>query len=331
MDDKLRNAHRQASDWLILLREEPDNLAAQARLEAWLDSDANHARAWASVLDIFEAIGETAPQLEKHWLNATTQKTGGGLAAPARRRRWLRSPAAGLRRPLFTGAIAAALVLWLAPSALLRLQSDHITGTGEVSAVQLADGSAVQLGPASAIAVEYAVGERTVRLLSGQAWFDVKHNPAAPFRVVAGDVRTTVLGTSFDVRRIAGSTDVSVRHGRVRVMDRGVAPASVRELAAGQWVRISPEHEIEAGVDNADLLGAWRDGSLVVRNRTIADVIEELRPWYGGRIILLSRSLGRQRVDGVYDAHDPAAALSTLVGTAGGTVRRIMPWLIVIY
>lgn len=327
MSDNLRDAHRQASDWLILLREEPDSAAVRERFEAWLDADPDHARAWVSVSETFEVIGETAPELEKQW------RGGGGsdAAAPRRtQRRWLRQPGQRLRRSILAGAIAASLALWIGPGAMLRLQSDHVTGTGEVRAMRLADGSTVRLGPDSAIAIDYQTGARSVRLLTGQAWFDVKRDPAAPFRVIAGDVRTTVLGTSFDVRRIGGATGVSVQRGRVRVVDYGVTPATSRELAPGQWVRIDSSHEVESGADNATLFGGWRDGSLVVRNRPIAEAIENLRPWYHGKIVLMTPELGRKRVDGVYNAREPERALVALVGQAGGTVRRITPWLIVI-
>ncbi|MFT3967406.1 MAG: FecR domain-containing protein [Sphingobium sp.] len=329
MSDSLREAHRQASDWLILLREEPESAAVRERFEAWLDADPDHARAWVSVSEVFDTIGATRPELETQWRGALAG-IGEASERPSTRRRWFHLPAARLRRPILAGAVAAALALWFAPSAILHIQSDHVTRTGETRALRLADGSAVRLGPDSAIAIDYSQGERTVRLLAGQAWFDVKRNPAAPFRVVAGDVRTTVLGTSFDVRRFAASTDVSVREGRVRVVDYGVKPATSRDLSPGEWIRVNADHDVESGADNPDLLGAWQDGSLVVRNRPIAEVIEELRPWYKGRIVLLASDLGRKRVDGVYDARDPARALIALVGRAGGKVHTITPWLIVI-
>lgn len=330
MDDKLREAHRQASDWLILLHEEPDNEPARQRFELWLDSDPDHARAWVSVSYIFKTIGETQPEMEAHWRPVSNDRKP-IRARHVRGRRWLRRSVTSIRRPVLAGAAAAALAaFWLAPSAMLHLRSDHITGSGEVSAVRLADGSAVRLGPNSAIALDFNNGERTIRLLAGQAWFDVKHDPSAPFRVVAGNVRTTVLGTSFDVRRIGETIDVSVRQGRVRVVDHGVAPATTQELSPGQWVRVGIDHEVESGSGNPALLGAWQRGSIVIHNRRIADVIDEIRPWYNGRIVLLTPALGHQRVDGVFDAHDPGRAITALVQQAGGTVRKITPWIIVI-
>lgn len=336
MDADLHPAHRQAADWLILLREEPEDAPTLARFEAWLDEDASHARAWASVSEVFDLLGQAEPELASHWREA--QRQDDATAPPlsdlrptpkSRTPRWMRSRRTAVRSA--GAAVAAALALaWIAPSAVIHAQADHRTGAGEMTTLALADGSQVQLGPDSAIAVDYAKGQRHVRLLAGQAWFEVERDPDAPFRVQSGDVRTTVLGTGFDVRQIGDTTSVAVAHGRVRVLDQGIAPSTARELTAGHWVRIDGDHLVEDGRSNPALVGAWREGRVVAHNRPIAEVIDELRPWYGGRILLTNSDLGQQRMDGVYDARNPQAALRALVGEAGGTVRQITPWLIVI-
>lgn len=329
MDADRHGIFRQAAGWLILLREDPGAPAARERFEAWLDEDPAHVRAWASVSDMFDTIGETGPEFQREWQPAVAAGT------PQQHRRgtrvWPRLHPARPRRAAWGGAVAAALALaWIAPSAMLHLRSDYMTGSGETDTVALADGSAVQLGPESAIAVDYRKGARTVRLLAGQAWFDVKRDPDAPFHVVAGEVRTTVLGTSFDVRRSGNSTAVSVGHGHVRVVDQGANTRSARDLSAGDWVSVDAGHHMTSGSGNPAILGAWRGGTLVVRNRPIAEVIDELRPWYGGRIISLNSVLGRKHVDGVFDASDPAGVLAAIARQQGGTVRRVTPWLLII-
>ncbi|NWM00863.1 iron dicitrate transport regulator FecR, partial [Klebsiella pneumoniae] len=64
------------------------------------------------------------------------------------------------------GAAVACLALALAgPDLALRLQADHMTGTGAIRTVTLADGSTAVLDSRSAIAVDYRSGERRVTLL----------------------------------------------------------------------------------------------------------------------------------------------------------------------
>lgn len=322
--DSTGTVEQQAADWLILLREEPESASLQRRFETWLDDDPVHACAWVAVSDSFEAIAEVGPELGDRWRE--------GAMVPLRAPRWRwRQHSLGRTvaiRPgrLAIGAVAAALTLWFAPAAVLRLQSDYVTGPGELRSVTLADGSTVSLGPGSALAVDYSDSARSVRLLAGEAWFDVEHNPAAPFRVIAGEVQTTVLGTSFDVRRVGGATAVSLKRGRVRVTAEG----TTRDLSPGQWVRVDEAHKVEGGADDPTLLGAWQEGAIIARNRPIAEVIDELRPWFGGRIVLLNRTLGESRIDGVYNAREPESALAAMVARGGGKVQRITPWVILI-
>ena len=76
------------------------------------------------------------------------------------------------RWPLWSAAaVATCLALLVVPSLLRQIGSDYTTATAELRGISLQDGSEVILAPASAIAVSYDVGERRVRLLSGEAFF----------------------------------------------------------------------------------------------------------------------------------------------------------------
>lgn len=223
-------------------------------------------------------------------------------------------------------AIAASLAVLAAPSLWLRATADNMTGTGQIETVRLPDGSKAVLGPDSAIRIDFAEGRRNVELISGQAFFEVRHDPAHPFQVAAHDVRTTVLGTAFDVRQLGERIRVGVSHGRVRVRShRGQA-----ELVAGDWVQVDGDGGMQNGQQPADLAGAWQTGKAFIRNRTIAEVIDEVRPWQQGRILLMDKRLGARKVTGIYDMSDPENALALLVNPYGGRVIQITPWLLIV-
>jgi transmembrane sensor len=101
-----------------------------------------------------------------------------------------------------------------------------------VALVELQDGSSVAARSSDARVETVEVGPQavTLRLEAGSARFSVTPNPARPFRVLAGDVTITVLGTVFDVALEAGGVRVSVERGRVRV----ASAATTRELAVGE-------------------------------------------------------------------------------------------------
>jgi transmembrane sensor len=216
------------------------------------------------------------------------------------------------------------------PMVSLRLKADHLSGVGKVERVALVDGSVVELGPDSAIAVDYRLDARVVRLLSGQAMFEVAPDPARPFRVAAGNITATVLGTGFDVRMIGDRTSVAVRHGKVRVQDDSATPAISRELGVGDWVRFAPGRPMEEGAGAAEVVGAWRSGTVPIRNRPIAEAIDEARPWFRGRIVLTDRALGERLVTGSYDFNDAAESLALIIAPYGGKMRQITPWLLIV-
>lgn len=320
-------ARSEAIRWLILLREEPGDQALASEFEAWRQADLAHAAAWESATRTFVTIGETPPAFSQYW-----RKGAAGLSASPHpvargRRTWAvrRTPL-----PWVAGLAAACIVMIVAPDISLRLHADHITKAGRIETVALADGSRIALGPDSAISVAYTGDARTLRLLAGQAWFEVQPDARRPFTVRARDVTTTVLGTGFDVRMIGAGTSVSVGHGRVHVRDDGIIPARARTLDAGQWVRIGEDHRVAGGGGRADLVGGWRKGEVQALDRTIAEMIDEIRPWYGGKIVLANRAVGRRRVTGVYKIDDPGAALQALVRPHGGSVTRITPWLLIV-
>jgi len=194
---------------------------------------------------------------------------------------------------------------------------------------ELADGSVVRLGPRSAIDVAITAGERRVRLLQGRAFFEVAPDAARPFRVVAGGVEATVLGTAFEVVHAAAGIDIAVREGRVRVAGPDNGPAPPEPLAAGQWLRVGPTGAAR-GARPAAQIAAWLDGQLVVRDRPLGEVVEALEPWYGGVILLTDRELAGRRLTGVYNLSDPVGALQAIAAAHGAIVRRLSPWVLLV-
>ncbi len=85
----------------------------------------------------------------------------------------------------------------------------------------LPDGSRVILSYGSKLSYASSFDGLTIRevYLTGEAFFDIKHNNLKPFIVHTGKVQTTVLGTAFDVKAVPGDKTISVTvtRGRVKV------------------------------------------------------------------------------------------------------------------
>ncbi len=322
----------EATDWLLALTERPGDRSIRARFQQWLAADSRHGEVWESLNHSYDLIGKTQPQM-------ASQRPEDG--ARTRSRRWFRKRERGRqeakhplqtfrKRRVLAVAASVALAVWLVPEAMLALQADHRTDTGELYIAKLEDRSTAQLGPSSAIRVSYAEGERRIDLLSGQALFQVTPNKSRPFRVHADDVTVTVLGTGFDVRRLPSTTEVGVQHGRVRV-DRSAHGADPVFLSAGDLVAVGEDGQTVTDHMAPQLIASWALREVSARDRAVSDVIDDLRPWYRGKILVTSKALGKRRVNGVYDPSNPSKAIRSMILPLGGAVTQITPWLLVIH
>lgn len=294
---------RQAVQWSVRLNEAPGDDALRLDFERWLDQSPAHALAWADAGHVSQLLGR---------LPVST-------ASPGRRRGALIAAVSGMAAALLALAV-------MAPSTATRWAADHVTGAGQEDSITLADGSIVRLAPRSAIKVRLDGDRRDVRLLEGEAYFEVAPDAARPFHVDSGETRVTVLGTGFDVRRGEAGTDVAVRHGRVRVERPGEDPAL---LTDGAWSRARA-----GGVENGDgpprIVGAWRHDRLVAVDQPVSEMLHDARRHHAGAILLTNRRLAERTVTGVYDMTDPAAGVAVMVQPLGGKVHRITPWLILV-
>ncbi|EQB00345.1 hypothetical protein L286_17830 [Sphingobium sp. HDIP04] len=303
---------RQATAWLVQLEDEPDNEALQAQFIDWLATSPAHLAAWEETVHVSGLMSIAGP------LRASTPPS------LSRQRAWL--PRLGRVRNFAGLALAACFAWFVAPDLSLWVRSDEITRTAELRVVRLKDGSIAHLAPSTAIAFTGDAKGRRLDLLQGEAWFDVAHDEARPFRVVAGDSRVTVLGTAFSVEKIGSNTAVAVQRGRVAVETRDAASPRRVVLIAGQSVWIS-EGTASRSTIRPDRVASWREGVAIVNDQPIGDVIDQIRPWYKGYIVARGPGLKNRRVSGLYDLRDPDLALEALRRAHNVTISRVSPWL----
>lgn len=305
-DDTDDEALIEAADLLLRVQAAPRDAGLRAEVEAWLRIAPGHQQAWDQVRTTWSMLGElpAAPAAQVAPRRPLPRRAGQG------RRRWMIAAAT---------AVAACLVAALAPSAVLRLRSDVVTGVGERRALTLADGSRMVLGPQSAVA--FSKQGRGVTLVAGQAWFEVEHDAARPFVVEAGAVRATDLGTAFEVRRRGEAVDIAVAHGLVGVSGRGVEAT----LTPGDRIVVTPERSQKERLA-LDAIAPWRDGYLLVQDAPIGAVVAELRRYQPGVVMVTDKTLAERRVTGLYALDQPEAALRALVAPSGGRVRSVTPY-----
>jgi transmembrane sensor len=318
----------EAAEWLMLLQEEPENGSLRRRFEAWLATSPAHEAAWADLRHVSDVAATMQPVYARRWIPFVARRrlAHAQPTTPGHDRPWLR------RRVAITAlaAVAACAAIVAGPGLILQVEADHVTRTAEQRRIELPDGSQVALAPASAIAISYAVGERRVRLLTGEAFFQVQPDSRRPFRVVARTVEATVLGTRFDVRLEPDDVTVSVEEGSVGVVASGSPYQSDERLGAGQSIRMSAAGTFLRTNEAPELVGTWRQGQLYLQEQRLGDAVAQLRRYFHGTIVIVGDTLADQRVTGAYNLADPEHALRGMARAHDATVRRITPWLLVL-
>ena len=228
--------------WLTERPERAEFLAAWNRALANMESEISAADREAVWTGRLEQVGtpdegararrspRRAPVITLGQPSAKGWRFGAGIAAAA---------------VLVTGAVLAGREL-LDASGGNSVERVVTVPRGERGRVRLADGSQVMLAAGSTLRhpAEFPSGSREVAL-EGEAYFAVEHDAKRPFRVRAGDLVATDLGTEFLVRAYPEDRGarVVVRSGEVAVRALLGSDASRQE----QVIKPGQVGRIEAG------------------------------------------------------------------------------------
>lgn len=177
------------------------------------------------------------------------------------------------------------------------------TAIGQRKTVVLVDGSKLILDSDTRLAVTIDRAERRLVLLKGQANFEVAHDSSRPFRVTAGGMTVTAIGTNFDVAALPDRRAVTLIDGKVAVELAGQAgPAGQRVvLLPGQRLAVGPDGQLgePQAVDMEGVL-AWHQGRIEFENVTVAEALAEANRYSKARIRLLDETSAGKRIDGVF-------------------------------
>lgn len=202
------------------------------------------------------------------------------------------------------------------------------TQSGEKMHVTLEDGSQVFLGDRTKLTVRYEHCQRTIDLNEGEALFNVVHDPACPFIVIAGNGAIRALGTQFSVRRTLDHVTVTVAEGAVNVQPhqpltnipaRSATSAPQWDdavLSKGQEVSFyGSSHRSPVESEDPQVATAWLEGHREYRHEPLAYVVADIERYFGKRIVIRDEAVGRLQFTGrVYESQvaDWLQALQTI-------------------
>lgn len=270
--------------------------------ETWLRASPDHWLAYADAertVRRFDLLLENDAELRALADQARVEHRG------LPRKRW------ALPATLAAGLVVAVLTLRLG-----GVSEDTVSPTvfaapaGEQREVVLADNSVVHLDVGSEISVDMSSTARDVSLVRGRALFDVAKDPLRPFTVSAGGVRTTALGTRFQVHNGPERVVVVLTEGSVAVAPEN-AESWKERLVPGEQLSVDGRRAspVKQSVDTY-MATSWSRGRLVFRGTPLAEALEEVNRYSIRKLRLADPSLGSIPVAGNFIAGDSELVLS---------------------
>jgi transmembrane sensor len=161
----------------------------------------------------------------------------------------------------------------------------------DVVHITLGDGTKVWLNAASSLhyPVVFTGGERKVEI-NGEAYFEVAHDEAAPFKVMKGHLEIGVLGTHFNVNAYPGEDAIKVTllEGKVKVttsvpigIETAIDNKQYAVLKPGQQAVVHNENAItvNSAIDQEAVM-AWKNGLFYFDNASLGLVVRQIERWY---------------------------------------------------
>lgn len=220
------------------------------------------------------------------------------------------------------GKFAARTTRTAAPNVAERV---FATRKAQRADLYLSDGTRVILNVDSRLRVPASYGRNTrTVMLEGEAFFEVVHDSARPFRVSTAAGVAEDLGTAFIVSQYAEMRGmrVGVSSGSV-IVRRDAAATTGTTLNRGDLASIGQDGRVtmRRNVNMDDEL-AWITGTLAFDRVPLRDVIPRLARWFDAEIRLGDSTLNDVRYTGTFRNEPIAQVLQLLAASLDARIER---------
>jgi transmembrane sensor len=314
--ERRRVARAEASAWIVRLHGPHRSAELEAGFRLWLNQHPENAQEFERVTAIWEA----APHATTAGLPRVTH-----WKRPSTPHRWTFATAL---------LVACGAGVWLAVT--YSRDPVFVTGIGEQRLVPLDDGTRLTLNSDSELKIDYTPDTRRVRLIRGEAFFEVAHNPRRPFVVIARDQQVTAVGTAFEVRCEPDHIDVTLVEGKVTVTstaDKAIAhlqdsvltpPSSALKplprrylMTPGERLRIAKAGSSKMDEPRVEAVTAWRRGEVMLDDTPLSDAVAEMNRYNKSALVIDESRIANLKVSGIYHTGDSGGFAATVASLYG--------------
>ncbi|NIB40562.1 DUF4880 domain-containing protein [Pseudomaricurvus alkylphenolicus] len=355
--DSRDSIEEDARRWLIRLDgDEPLSAEERKELHAWVERSPAHREELLRI----SAFWSDANVLTELSIPVLHRPEGERPKEFSPWRTLWHKPIWGAAATLCLLAVLLATGLWWHGDASRVSNGLYATAIGELRVTRLPDGSMVTINTDSQIQVDFNDQERKIRLLRGEAHFDVAHNSDRPFKVFAGEGMVKAVGTAFSVKLDSKEIEVVVTEGRVDLASRvdldpapgRIAPMGrtlmssrelrkVASLEVGQTATmrnevtaVTPAASVDVAaqvlkivdrLDSSELERqlAWQQGYLVFAGEPLSQVVEDVNRYMPVTIEIADPQLRDLRIGGRFKVGELEAMFDVLESGFGIQVTQL--------
>lgn len=209
-----RHLRKVAAEWVVK-NEMGLTPHEQDEFNTWLTDDPRNREAYVSANRSWEDLDRLLGLQASYHAKADPDLFGensSGLSL--RRKKWFLAGTGLAASVLIIFALTPFLSHWMgAPKKDTIDRSDIVFS--RIERLDLEDGSVVTLNHGSLVEPSYSEDERFVKLVQGEAIFEVEKDPNRPFIVEVSGIRVRAVGTAFNVKLSHNGVDVLVTEGVV--------------------------------------------------------------------------------------------------------------------
>lgn len=272
-------------------------LVARRNGKSWSDADEQMLNTWLT-----ESMAHRIAfwRLESVWNRADRLSALRPLAQAKN------TPTPNPHKRIAPSAFAAAVIAGIAAlglsSNLLWNQprvASYSTSVGGRETIRLADGTTIELNTNTVVRTALTEVRRTVELVRGEAYFQVRHDERRPFVLLAANHRVIDLGTKFLAREEGTRLKVVLIEGSAKV-ETGIATDDAKSalLKPGDQA-VATAHELTITRKSDKQLESelgWQRGVLVFQRATLIEVAREFNRYNSRKIVIADTRAGARLI-----------------------------------
>ena len=256
----------------------------KAQVDVWLKEDPEHEKVLLQIARIYYA-NQTRERIASRNSLRAYQKVQKKMQVHVRR--FFLKRVSVYAACFLLGLIISSVIYWkkqdnvYLPSQVITIQAN----AGMRTHLDLPDGTVAYLNSGSTLSYPLPFDKNVRRVsLSGEAYFEVTHNPEQPFVVSVQDdrMRVKVHGTEFNVEAYEQEIQTTLVSGSIdiEVVENGQVAKKVHLNPSDKAIYDVTKDKINIFPVNTEYETSWINGRLVFKNMPLPQVLKKLSYFY---------------------------------------------------